>query len=354
MIAARFFDGKSARSHQVELASADGKLMLSNAELSLDYPIADVRLVEPFAGAPSVVNFPDGAYCEVSGDGDKQALHLALAFRKSFVMRLQERWVSALCALVALCGVLFATVEWGIPLAAERIVALAPATLDSALGKQSLAALELEMMKPSRLSDQRIAAVQAIFDGIKPSAPRQPLLLLVRHVPPVGANAFALPDGTIVMTDEMIRKVVGKENEITSFQQHQLAGVFAHEIGHVQGRHSMRALARSSLTVALAATLFGDFSAVASGIPALLLQMQHSRAMETEADNYAIALMAHRQLPTAPLGALFQKLMDENSVVASKMPRWLRATMGYASSHPATSERIRLLTQGAGAASQTK
>lgn len=354
MIAARFFDGKSARSHQVALASADGKLTLSNAELSLEYPVADVRLVEPFAGAPSVVNFPDGAYCEVSGDGDKQALHQALAFRKSFVMRLQERWVSALCALVALCGVLFATVEWGIPLAAERIVALAPATLDSALGKQSLAALEHELIKPSRLSDQRIAEVQAIFERIKPAAPRQPLLLLVRHVPRAGANAFALPDGTIVMTDEMIKKVVSNGFELAPYHMQQLAGVLAHEIGHVQGRHSMRALARSSLTVALAAALFGDFSAVASGIPAVLLKMQNSRAMETEADYYAIALMAQHQLPTAPLGALFQKLMDENKSVVSKMPRWLRTTLGYASSHPATSERIRLLTQGAGAASETK
>jgi Zn-dependent protease with chaperone function len=354
MIAARFFDGKSARSHQVELAFADGKLTLGNAELNQVYPVAEVKLVEPFAGAPSVVNLPDGGYCEVVGADDKQLLHEALAFRKSFVMRLQERWVSALCAIVALCGVLFATVEWGIPALAERIVVLTPTTLDSALGKQTLIAMEERMVKPSRLSDQRIAEVQAVFERIKPAGPRQPLQLLVRHVPEMGPNAFALPDGTMVMTDQMVIKVLGNGIELAPYHQHQLAGVIAHEIGHVQGRHSMRVLARSSLTVALAATLFGDFSAVATGIPTVLLKMQHSREMETEADNYAIALMAQHQMPTSPLAALFQKLMDENKSVVSKLPRWLRTTMGYASSHPATSERIRLLNNGASAVIEAK
>jgi Zn-dependent protease with chaperone function len=343
MIAARYFDGRSARSHQVELAILDGKLTLSNAELNETYPLADVELVEPFAGAPSVVNVPGGAYCEVHGAEDKQVLHDALAFRKSFVMRLQERWISALCAVVALCGVLFATVEWGIPALAERIVAMAPASLDKALGQQTLAALEHELVKPSRLSDQRIAEVQAVFNNIKPAGSRQPLQMLVRAVPGMGPNAFALPDGTIVMTDEMVKKIVGNGIEVAPYHQQQLTGVFAHEIGHVQGRHSMRIMARSSLTVALAATMFGDFSAVASGIPAILMKMQHSREMETEADNYAIRLMAEHQMPTAPLAALFQTLMDENKSVVSKLPRWMRTTLGYASSHPSTIERIRLL-----------
>jgi Zn-dependent protease with chaperone function len=354
MITARYFDGKSARSHQVGLAIADGMLTLSNTELSQTIPIGGVKLVEPFAGAPSVVNLPNGAYCEVVDVQDKQLLHDALAFRKSFVMRLQERWVTALCAVVALCGVLFATVEWGIPVLAERIVALTPTTLDSALGKQALSAVEQEFLEPSRLSKSRIAEVQAIFDRIKPAAPRQPQQLLVRDVPRIGPNAFALPDGTIVMTDEMIKKVMDKETELSTFHLHQLAGVLAHEIGHVQGRHSMRLLARSSLTIALAATLFGDFSAVASGIPAVLLKSQHSREMETEADNYAISLMAQHQMPTSPLAALFQKLIDENKSIVSKLPRWLRTTMGYASSHPATSERIRLLNNGASAVPEEK
>jgi Zn-dependent protease with chaperone function len=158
----------------------------------------------------------------------------------------------------------------------------------------------------------------------------------------------------MVMTDDMIKKIVGNGFELAPYHQHQLAGVLAHEIGHVQGRHSMRVLARSSLTVALAATLFGDFSAVASGIPTVLLKMQHSREMETEADNYAITLLAQHQMPTSPLAALFQTLMVENKSVASKLPRWLRTTMSYGSSHPATDDRIRLLNNGASAVIKEK
>jgi Zn-dependent protease with chaperone function len=348
MISAAYFDGASARRHQITVLIGGGTLTLVNAEVHRQFPVANVKLVEPFAGAPSLLNFPDGSYAEVAGEPGKQVLHAALAFRKSFVMRLQERWAAALVAVVAMCGVIFAVVEWGIPAAAERIVAMAPPSMDAAFGKVALDKLDGDMFRASRLSDERIAEVQLIFTTIKPAAPRQPLRLLVRKLPDyVGPNAFALPDGTIVMTDAMVLQVVGKTGVLTQYGRQQLAGVLAHEIGHVQGRHSMRALARSSLTVALAATLFGDFSTVAAGIPALLVRMQHSREMETEADTYAIGLMAQKEIPTKPLGDFFGEMMALNAAKASNnammnaMPRWMRKSLSYMSSHPSTTERIK-------------
>jgi hypothetical protein len=86
------------------------------------------------------------------------------------------------------------------------------------------------------------------------------------------------------------------------------ARVLAREIGHVEGRHSARALARSSLAAALSAALFGDFSAVAAGAPAVLMNMRNSREMETEADSYAIATLNQRGLSLAPLADLFEAL----------------------------------------------
>ena len=73
------------------------------------------------------------------------------------------------------------------------------------------------------------------------------------------------------------------------------------------------------------------------------IKTQDLTFVASEADNYALALMAEHQLPTEPLAALFQKLMDENKSVMTYLPRWMRTTMAYASSHPATIERIKLL-----------
>ncbi len=343
MISANYFDGISARQHAVQLTFGDGSLCVSNAELQKGYAFADAAVAEPFNKAPLLLNFADGSHCEVADPQAKQAICEKLGFRKSRVMQLQEMWLGAVVAVAVLCAILLATIEWGIPLAAEKIVSLAPESVDAKLGTQAVFMLDKDLMQPSRLSDQRIDEVRAIFDDIKPDTTRQPLRLLVRNVPLAGPNAFALPDGTIVMTDAMVLKVLGNKEVFDDFGRHQLAGVFAHEIGHVQGRHSMRVMARSSLTVALSASLFGDFSAVAAGLPTLMLKMQHSRAMETDADRYAMVLLAQHRIPTAPLAALFEVFAKERTKALDKLPRWLRISLDYGSSHPVPEDRVELL-----------
>lgn len=125
-----------------------------------------------------------------------------------------------------------------------------------------------------------------------------------------------------------------------------LAGVLAHEIGHIEQRHSVRVMARTSLTAALSAALLGDFSAVAAGAPAILLKMQYSREMETAADRYAAAALQQRGLPLAPLAAFFERIEEQQAKVSQYVPDWLRNTMAYAASHPSNRERAALLNGG--------
>ena len=71
----------------------------------------------------------------------------------------------------------------------------------------------------------------------------------------LGPNAFALPAGTIVITDELVQ--LARHDD-------ELRAVFAHEIGHITGRHAMRMLLQNSATALLAVGLLGDVSAVSS------------------------------------------------------------------------------------------
>jgi Zn-dependent protease with chaperone function len=117
--------------------------------------------------------------------------------------------------------------------------------------------------------------------------------------------------------------------------------VLAHEVGHVQARHSVRVLARSSLTAAASAALLGDFSAVAAGIPAVLANLHYSRAMETEADSYAIAVLRTKGWSLEPLARTFEWLDTvDQADPQHKMPAWMRQALPYASSHPGNAERI--------------
>jgi Zn-dependent protease with chaperone function len=124
--------------------------------------------------------------------------------------------------------------------------------------------------------------------------------------------------------------------------------VLAHEIGHVRMRHGARILAGSSLSAALAATLFGDVSGVAT-LPAAVAGLSYSRAMESEADDYAIALLKKNGISTLPLADLLDRLEagpDEDD--EQEAPGWMwEAADHFMASHPLTAQRTARLRAAA-------
>lgn len=347
MISANYFDGLNARLHLVNLELGNGAIGLAGADIVKSYPFSEVALAEPFAGAASVLDFADGARCEIGDPAAKAAVAAALGYRKSRVVRWQERWYGALLAVVLLTATVLAAVKWGIPALAERAVAGLPVSVDKQVGETAFKALEGEWFTESRLSDQRIAEVQEIFDSVAPAVSRVPLRLAVMNAEDLPPNALAFPDGRIVITDSMILHILGKEDDFNDDAYAALAGVLAHEIGHIEGRHSMRALARSSLMAVLSAALIGDFSAVVAGAPAVLFNMDYSRDMERKADDYAINVLLEQELPPAALADLFDAL-DEAAPGQSSLPRWMQEAGQYLSSHPATEERSNYLRNAGG------
>jgi predicted Zn-dependent protease len=132
--------------------------------------------------------------------------------------------------------------------------------------------------------------------------------------------------------------ILGKPADFDDASRAMLAGVLAHEIGHIEGRHSMNALTRGSLLAVLSATLFGDFSAVVAAAPALVINMDYSREMESRADQYAVARLRQQGLNPAALADLFDSL-EEIAPGQASLPRWMQQAGNYLSSHPATAER---------------
>lgn len=336
-----YFNGLNAQLHPVDLRVQDGLLHIAGAAIGQSWAMATVRLAEPFENAPAVLYLPDGGRCEIGGSDQRRALAEALGHRPSLVMRWQRHWLAVLAALVAL--LCFGAVIWWyvLPAVAERIADALPPTVDRKIGASTLRGLEGKLLQPSRLSDQRIAELEQVLAEVAPATARQPIHLLVRESVVLGPNALALPDGTIIITDAMVR-AIGDTAAMNEAQRHAaLAGVLAHEVGHIQRRHSIRVLARSSLTAAASAALFGDFSAVAAGVPAVLANAHYSRAMETEADSYAIDTLHGLHLSTEPLVLLFEWLKRVDAADPQKhTPAWLRTVLPYASSHPVTDERI--------------
>lgn len=135
-------------------------------------------------------------------------------------------------------------------------------------------------------------------------------------------NAVALPGGIILIHSGLIEHVKDPRA---------ISGVLAHEIGHVKYNHGMKNIAKSFGVNILSTLLIGSDSPLANG--EFLLHMKFSRDSEREADMMAIDLLKQTHTSSQPLAEFFQSIDHDSS--------WLE----FASSHPATPDRIKLFQQ---------
>lgn len=338
-VTAEYSDGRSTRRHPVVLSTTTGRLRVQGASIDASYAMAEIRLTEQFEHAASMAYFSDGAHCTLRGD-QRGALATLLGRRPSVVVRWQRHWPVALACVAGLAAVLAAGVIWGLPTAAERLTSALPASADVHVGAGSLAALTTqEMLLPTTLTPAQQSDIRQAWRRVLPAQSRVPLHLLIRAMPAqFGPNALALPGGTVIVNDAMANAILDGSARFDDSGLAAMSGVLAHEIGHVQGRHSMRALVRGSMTAAVTGFLFGDFSAVAAGAPAILLGAHHSRAMEEEADAYALATLQARHIPVTPMADLFDDIVAGQDDTDAA-PGWFSTATGYLASHPGSKAR---------------
>jgi Zn-dependent protease with chaperone function len=339
MLNAHYFDGRSARLHLARLRIADGLIALEG-EVEKTYPVAGTRLAEPFAQAPDVLYFPDGARCEIPGPRQDRLLEALLGHRRSRVVRWQEQVGGALLALALLAALLAWSLIWGLPALGERLADAVPPSVDQAFGERALAGLDRSgILTPSTLDLRQQQALARLLREITP--PGMQVRLATRGSAYMGLNAFALPDGTIIVTDLLAWQILGPVTTPNPVQRAALAGMLAHEIAHVKLRHTVRAVASSSLTAALSSALLGDFSG-ASAMSATLADLNFSREMETEADDFAIRLLqqhGYSTLPFADLLEWLEKASEEASEHDDLQSWFARSGASFFDTHPLTAER---------------
>ncbi|BBB68766.1 peptidase M48 [Undibacterium sp. YM2] len=340
MIKANYFDHQQSRIQPIQL-----DLQQDIVNVIFDgkqYPVRKKRLQvsEPFEHAPCILSFSDGSHCEIHDRADQQTLLDFLDYRPSLVQRWQRQWKWALAAIIVMAALLLAAREWGVPLLADKIAARLPGKYEQALGDEVMKLLDKSVLSRSHLSDQRIAQAKEAIERVMPEHGRIPMRLEIRNAPDIGANAFALPGGTIVVTDAMIEMLsTNKDRGLSPAGAEELAGVLAHEIGHVEGNHGMRRLVRDAMVTVIAGSLFSDFSSVVSLASAGVVNMEFSREMETEADGYAIRRMKETGLSPARLADALERMEKMHKREAAQESTTKRITQ-YMSSHPATEDRV--------------
>lgn len=319
-IPAYYFDGKTSRKLRVALSVEAGVAFITG-DVQRQCPIADLRVSERTRNAARKVTFPDGAYLEVLDNTVFNQLLALTGHRDSFVVRMQQSWRGALTAVVATMAILAAGYLYGLPAASEAVAKTLPEKVERAIGRETLSFLDKRILAPSNLPAQQQQAIVARFAALTPPRQGVPRYEIIFRKSKIGPNAFALPSGQIVLTDEIVELV---DNEDA------LMGILAHELGHLHERHIMRRIIQSSAIGAIATALFGDVSAVLANIPTVMLDLKYSRDAEREADDYAIAMLKANDIDLSTLTLLFAKL-EKNA--SDSVP--------YLSSHPPASERIK-------------
>jgi predicted Zn-dependent protease len=121
--------------------------------------------------------------------------------------------------------------------------------------------------------------------------------VLASHTP----NAFALPGGKIFLLDGLIQKADSPD---------EIAGVLAHELGHVKHRDHLRQLIQTGGTSFLFGLLFGDVSGAGAVIFAsrTLLNASYSREAEQNADGFAVDVMHKLGRSPKPMGDLLLRV----------------------------------------------
>lgn len=331
-----YLDGKTALSKAVRVdLHLTGKLILSGLDKQ-DALILQVIKVSPRLGRTRrILSLADGAQIHTDDNDAVDALFPQRNRLEAAVEVIERSWKAALIAIVVTLFSGLAFFRWGIPALAEEVAMRVPFSVEHSMGRQALLVFDkLGLVETSTLAMSRQQELRQLFNQLTKGLQHAGSYRLeFRLGSEIGANAFALPGGIIVMTDELVN-LAKNDNE--------LLAVLAHELGHQEYRHVMRRVLQSSAIVVIVAAVTGDVSAMSSvtiAVPTVLIESGYSRQLEAEADSFAFDLL--KKYGLSPV--LFANIMER---LSKNMPEF-DGVLQYTQSHPATSERIRTAQQAA-------
>jgi Zn-dependent protease with chaperone function len=258
-------------------------------------------------------------------------------------METRKRWI--LTCLLAIVLMVWFVGRYGVPFAAKVIAGHLPKKVSEMAGQKTLETLDRSLLHPSQLDAAVMERLQARFRPIIEEYRGYDVHVLFRASKRLGANAFALPDGTILFTDDMVKLSVNDD---------ELLAVLAHEIGHVVHRHGLRTLVQNSLFAFVVLAITGDVHGTSQmflGLPVLLTELSYSRDFEREADNFALSYLKRQGIAPVHFASLMRRIekkraetstpSDNGGQGRTSKPGW----RDFISTHPSMKERLRRFKQ---------
>jgi Zn-dependent protease with chaperone function len=323
-----YFDGTSSRKRRVTVKLGDGLELIEDGGVVAAWPFDSVRRVDGPAGLLRLSSAAAKPLARLE-IGDPAAIETVMSRCGSLDAGGARQTGRIVFWSIAAVSSIVAVVIYGIPLAADRLAPLIPSAVEQRIG--DTVAIQVRSIFGDSTCDQEQghAALAALVDKLRLAGGLQRPLdaqVLSSSIP----NAFALPGGRVFLLDALLQQA-GNPDE--------LAGILAHELGHVYYRHSMRMLIQTGGTSFLLGLLLGDVTGGGAVIFAArsVLQASHSREAEQEADDFAAAIMQKLGRSPLPMAVLLFRITGEQK----------KSLAGFTilNSHPLTEDRVARMNQ---------
>jgi len=321
-----FFDGRSNRKRTVRLRFADGLDILEPGIILDRWPFDQVRRADglpqtlrlrcatarPLARLEVTDAATQGfiaAYCrslDVGGGAAAQARRIV-------------GWSFAAISSILLLAL------FGVPLAADRLAPVVPFAMEQRIGAAVDDQVRAIYEGKTCTGAEGQAAFTKLVDRLKTAGGLE--FPLVAHVlSSKTPNAYALPGGRIYMLEGLLKKAKTPD---------EVAGVLAHELGHVQHRDGLRRIIQTGGTSFLVGLLFGDVTGASAVlfVGRSLLDASYSRDQESDADAFAAEVMRKLGRSPKPMGELLMRMSGSSE------------TMDLLASHPMSKDRLAAMSK---------
>ena len=311
--------------------SGTGKTLFVSADGDSRDPLTMNDLIKVDISArigsiPRRITFADGSMFETA-DNDAVDHWVRNHRRGGFVHELERFHPRLAVVVVGIILLAFGIYRYAVPAMVEIAVLVTPPAVTQWMASGTLLSLDQAVFSETELSLEKQQEILDGFAAVAAVSGRGPEGYNVnfRKGGAIGPNAYALPDGTLVITDELIALADG--------DMEMIIGVLAHEIGHVEREHSLRQLYRAAGTAGLIMLIAGDIGTAGEDIltnGAALVALSHSREAEHEADRISVELMHKAGRDPAAIGRFFEVIEAEFG---------LEGDSSFLSTHPGTAER---------------
>lgn len=315
-------------SNQIEVRSAQGTQRVPLGALRLREVVSahsGLELSWESRGAICAAQvFDPAALARLRAHPQLQALPQMGALRSR--QRRGRTWRSLAVALLALLLLLpvlaLLAFFWQADRIAGAIAARIPVAREEQLGRQLFAGMRRTLKLQQ--DGASLVLVRQLGERLTPGS-RFSYEFHVVEDPAI--NAFALPGGVIVIHSGLIAAARRPE---------ELAGVLAHEVQHVEQRHSLKALVKELGLRGLWAAVTGDVGATLAGEAALkLTSLRFSRNAELQADAAGFDSLAGHGIDPQGMVDFFGTM---EKAAATSPPAWL-------STHPPSAARQQALRE---------